>query len=210
MDRCNRLLTTCLLAALLATLGCATKVHIPPRVDLAAWHTIGLVEFSGDPELLLRTLATRDFMQRLQAAQPGVRIVELGSQQRVLREVGHGELDFESARAIGERFEVDAVFVGDLDFSEVKPSVAVGRAFASLEARVDVNGQAAAKLFETRSGATVWSRSSSASANVARIGLRYGVIPTFGASDPSEVHAGLVHQLITDLTGDFYWRWEKQ
>ena len=73
MDRCIRLLATCLLGALLATLGCATKVQVPPRVDLAAWHTIGLVEFSGDPELLLRTLATRDFMQRLQAAQPGAR-----------------------------------------------------------------------------------------------------------------------------------------
>lgn len=210
MDRCIRLLATCLLGALLAALGCATKIQVPPRVDLSAWHSIALIEFSGAPELVLGNLATSEFMQRLQAAQPGVRIVELGSQQRVLREVGHGELDFESARAIGERFEVDAIFVGDLDLSEVKPSVAVGRAFASLEARVDVNGQAAAKLVETRSGATLWSRTSSASANVARIGLRYGVIPTFGASDPSDVHAGLVHQLITDLTGDFYWRWEKQ
>jgi len=203
-------MAACLLGALLAAQGCATKVHVPPRVDLGAWHTIGLVEFSGGSEPLLRNLATRDFMQRLQAAQPGVRIVELGSRQRVLREVGHSELDFESVRAIGKRFEVDAVFMGDLDLSDVMPSVAVGRSFASLEARADVNGQAAAKLLETRSGATVWSRTSSASANVARIGLRYGVIPTFGASDPSDVQAGLVHQLVTALTGDFYWRWEKQ
>ncbi len=210
MDRCIRLLASCLLAALLAALGCATKVKVPPRIDLSAWHSIALIEFSGDPELELGDLATREFIQRLQAAQPGARIVELGSQQRVLRAVGHGELDFESVRAIGERFEVDAVFVGDLDLSEAKPSVTFGRAFASLEARVDVNGQAAAKLYETRSGATVWSRTSSASANVGRLGVRYGVIPTFGASDPSDVHAGLVHELITALTGDFYSHWEKQ
>ena len=146
----------------------------------------------------------------LQQAQPGLRILELGRQKRVLSEVGHRALDFAAVRAIGEHYGVDAVFAGDLEVSEAKPSLNMGQAFTSFNARADVSGQLAARLFETRSGATLWSRSSTATANVAHLGVPNGGMPSFGASDPSKVYGGLVRQLVSHLRHDFYPRWVRQ
>ncbi len=202
----------CLLCALSVALGCsrpAPRVLVPPRVDLAEWGRIGMLEFAG-PEPTLSRLATRQFMEMLQAAQPGVPILELGSAGRVLAELGRSQLDFEAIRAIGARYGVDAVFAGDLAVGPPKPSVRVGRALESLKARADVSGELAARLLETRSGATVWSGSSTGTASVASLGVAEGAFPSFGASDPSQVHAGLVARLVSDLGPDFYASWQAQ
>ena len=68
-------LVPCLLGVLVAMLGCAgPKVEVPPRVDLAEWRTIGIVDFRGGSDPELPELATRQFVQMIQSAQPGVRI----------------------------------------------------------------------------------------------------------------------------------------
>jgi hypothetical protein len=185
-------------------------VQLPPRVDLAEWDTIGIVGFGGDAEAELSTLATREFVQMLHAAQPGVRILELGSEVRVLAEMGHAELDHAAVRAIGDHYEVDAVFAGDLELGAVEPIVRLGKTFSSLRARADVTGQLATRLLETRSGATVWSRSSRATGSVARLGVEEGGMPTFGARDPSDVQAGLVGQLVQELGDDFHPSWQER
>jgi hypothetical protein len=200
----------CLIGALLILSACASKVQVPPRVVLSEWGTIGIVSFQGGADPELAHMATARFVQMLQSAQPGARILELGSEHRVLSEVGHGQLDFEAVRALGSRFEVDALFWGDLEIGTAQPSVRFGEAFTSANARADVSGQLATKLLETRSGATVWSRSSSASANVARIGVSDAGLPSFGVTDPARAYEGLVHQLVANLGGDFHPRWEKR
>ena len=201
----------CLLVALGLLLGCSAKpppVRVPPRIDLTQWGRIGVVGFSGaSPELA--SLATREFVAMLQSAQPGVPILELGAAPRVLAEVGRAELDFEAGRAIGERFRVDAVFTGTLEVGEPKPSVRVGRSLSSLHARADVSGELAAKLLETGAGATVWSRSSTATAGVARVGVREGALPSFGATDPAQLHGDLVRRLVSELGPDFHSRWQR-
>lgn len=200
--------TLVVLVALLP--ACAKKVLVDPRVDLGGWRTIGIVEFSGgkDPELGVQ--ATRDFMQTVQQAQPGVRILELGSEARVLDEVESVGLDFEAVRALGERYDVDAVFVGRVEVSLPKPNLSFGKSFASMQARADVQGEIDARLLETASGATVWSRTSTSSANVAHLGVPSTGTPSFGATDPSDVYAGLVRQLVANVSGDFHPRWVKQ
>ena len=211
MIRGIRPLGACGLGALLVSLGCATApVEVQPRVDLAEWVTIGIVGFDGGSEAELSSLATREFVQMLQNAQPGVRILELGSEQRVLSELGHEELDLGAVRAIGERFEIDAVFAGDLEFGPVEPIVRLGKTFSSLRARADVTGQLATRLFETDSGATVWSRSSTATGSLARLAIRESAMPTFGARDPSDVHASLVSELVERLSSDFRPSWQKR
>jgi hypothetical protein len=211
MQRSIRIRTLQVVIAILVAAGCATKVQVPPRVELSEWNTIGIVEFGGAADPELADLATAQFVQMLHAAQPGTRILELGPEKRLLSELGHDELDFEVVRAVGERFHVDAVFTGALEMSEVKPDVRIGRAFTSVRASANVNGRLATKLLETRSGAIVWSRNSRATANVARVGIPPGGgIPSFRVGDPNEAYAGLVPQLVDQLRYDFYPTWTKQ
>lgn len=218
MPEVSRLMRACLLVALLSSIGCATREHapevrvprvqVPPRLDLADWTTIGIVDFDCGSNPKLADQATRQFVQMIQAAQPGARILELGDQRRVLAGVGHSELNFEAARALGERYRLDAVFMGALTLDEAKPQVMFGQGFASMRARIDVTGQLLAKLLETNSGALVWSRSSSGKANVASLGLPAAGLPSFGAKDPADARAGLVQSLVGELRYDFYSTWE--
>ena len=210
MPRSMSILTLQAVVAIMVA-GCATKVQVPPRVELAEWNTIGIVQFGGDADPELVDLATGQFVQMLHAAQPGARILELGHQRGLLSELGHDKLDFEAMRAVGERFHVDAVFTGTLEMSEVKPNVRIGQGFASVRASVNVTGSLATKLLETRSGAVVWSRSAQATANVARVGVPAGGgIPSFRVGDPSDAYAGIVPQLVDRLRYDFYPTWTKQ
>jgi hypothetical protein len=207
----SRRIGIAVLAMLLALLpGCAKKVLVPPRIDLGEWRTIGIVDFSGggDPELGVQ--ATQEFMQAVHHAQPGVRILELGAEEQVLAEVDSAALDFEAVRALRERYGVDAVFVGRVELGHVRPNLRFGQSFASMEASADLQGEIAARLLETGSGATVWSRTTTASANVARVGVPSTGLPTFGAANPNDVDAALVRQLVANVSGDFYSRWVKK
>jgi hypothetical protein len=190
--------------ALLVLLGCASsRTQAPPRVDLAEWGTIGIVGFDAGAEAGLSSLVTREFVQMLQDAQPGVRILELGSEQGVLSELGREELDLGAVRALGERYELDAVFAGNLVLGGVEPIVRLGKTFGSLRARADVTGELVTRLFETDSGATVWSRSATAPDSLAKLGVRESGMPTFDARKPSDVHADLVSELVQGLGSDF-------
>jgi hypothetical protein len=196
--------------ALLAS-GCSREpmIEVPARMQLAPWPRLGVVEFHGavDPELA--GVATQSFVEMLHAAQPGLRILELGSESHLLAQVGRPELDFEAVRAIAERYQLDALFVGELALGGPKPTVRLGDAFESVAARADVNGQLEARLFEGASGATLWSRSSSASAQVASFGAARGVGPSFGIGDPQEAYLDLARTLAHELRYDFQPSWRR-
>lgn len=211
MSSAFRIPTLVVAIVLLAAGGCASKVLVPPRVDLAEWGTIGIVEFDSGSAPELANFATGQFVQMLHEAQPGARILELGSEQQLLAVIDRNELDFEAVRAMGERFRVDAIFTGSLELSSVKPRVRFDEALTSMRAAADVDGRLATRLLETRSGATVWSRSARAAANVARVGMPHrGGLPSFRVNDPDDVYAGLVPQLVARLRHDFYPTWQKQ
>ncbi len=175
-------------------------------MDLAEWTSIGIVTFDGEIDQKLAGQATRRFIEMIQAAQPGVRIVELGKASAVLEELGRDALDFKAARAMGDRYGISAVFTGLLEMEQARPRIKFGEVPASLGARMDVTGELAARLIETQSGALVWSRSTSGLANVASVGFRGG-IPTFGAQTPEEARNGLVEHLVAELRYDFYPSW---
>ena len=199
------------LGALLVAQGCAhDQVEVPPRIELASWPTIGIVEFRNADEPELASLATSQFIQMLHAAQPGTPILELGSERRVLEQLGRGELDFAAARAIGEHFGVDAVFAGELVLDAPKPEVKLGEAFDSIDARAVVTGRLETRLLEARGGATVWSDSASASAPVARFGLAEGVGPVFGVTDPRDARLAVVRQLVWSQRYAFHPSWRDE
>src|SRR5262245_23676559 len=100
----------------------APRVLLDPAIDLRTFPRIAIVEFapSGAPAGGLSKLVTRRFVEAVQAGQPGVRILELGAQDRVLAAIGRRELDFEAIQAIGKKYGADAVFTGQLELSEVR------------------------------------------------------------------------------------------
>jgi hypothetical protein len=190
--------------------GCShtEKVVIPPKVVLEGYRHIGVIEFSTNAEDELKPYVTQKFIQNVQSAQPGTRMLELGSKAKVLHSVGRKEFDLEAIKAIGKTFNVDAVILGHLEISEIKPSLRVSTGFHSLQAKARIEALLRARLLETESGATLWTNSTSGETTVARVKLRENGYIKVGISDPKEKYGKLVPELVYVNTLDFWPRYE--
>src|SRR5262245_29891589 len=92
-----------LMAPLFLTSCSSTKticVAVPPKVDLKPYPTIGLVAFTSNGDRDLERLATQKFLHAVQSAQPGTRVVELGSESDVLDSVHRRSWDSSTLRAV--------------------------------------------------------------------------------------------------------------
>ena len=195
---------------LVACCGCGgTRMLMPPRVDLQGFGRIGLVEFSSNPRGNLQTLSSQDFLQTVQAAQPGVPVLELGGEDVVLKAIGHDKVDSEAIQAIGRKFDVDAVIIGNLEVSEVKPRIGVTQVLSSVDVQADVEAALTTRLMDVGSGATVWTRSARSKETVANVGLSRGGI-SIGASDPEAAYGSLIQNVVHLVTEDFRSYWVKQ
>ena len=148
---------TCVIVAAGCSSTTRVTVPVPPRVDLAQFQTIGLVTFaSNEADPQLRKHCTQQFLQAVQDAQPGTRVVELGDESRVLASVDRNKWDARTLTAVQAKHGVDAVIIGRFNLQESKPDIQVSSAFKSISVKSDVTGALTAKLIETNSGATVW------------------------------------------------------
>jgi hypothetical protein len=195
-----------LLWPLIVLWGCSTKtvlVPVPPRVQLQAYGTLGLVEFDSNSNRAIDVQTTREFASHIQAAQPGTRIVELGSRELLLASVGGRELDALTLRRIGDKYGVDAIFVGSLTYSEPKTNVAITD-MSRLEGgvRIEVRADVYSKLVETRTGAGVWSNSAWARRTLGKVHVsaEQGVSGAMRSGNPREE---MVPALVFHLTEDF-------
>jgi hypothetical protein len=184
--------------------GCSKTVlvTVPARMDLRSYETLGIVEFTSNSSASINAYATRHFQERVQAAQPGTRFLELGKRDAVLASVGANEFDATAVKKIGEKYGVSAVFFGEIVYSDPKTDVKITD-IASLEGRVrtEVKGDISSKLLETRTGASVWSSSAWARRQVGRVSVSdEGVSATARNTDPRE---DMVPALIFHLTQDF-------
>jgi hypothetical protein len=188
-----------------ALFGCAhtETIMIPPKVDLTAYKLIGVITFSSDAREDLTHYATESFMGAAASAQPGVRLLELGPQDRLLKSMGRSELDFETIRSLGKAYQVDAVIAGHLQMSDPKPDVHVRSFPAGLSASAYVDAILSSKLYETDTGATVWSQSSSGSQSVGHVGLRGDGAFRVGFSDPDAGLRNMIQGLVFQNTQDF-------
>jgi hypothetical protein len=195
-----------LLLLSLATLwGCShtVEVPVPPRVELQGYGTLGLVQFASNSNPAINAQTTREFESHIHAAQPGTRIVELGTPESLLAQVGSRQLDAQALRRIGEKYGVDAVFLGNLTYSEPKADIQLTDA-TKLEGgvRIEVRGDISSKLVETRTGASVWSSSAWARRQLGHLNLsaEQGVSGAMRSSNPREE---MVPALVYHLTEDF-------
>jgi len=199
-----------MVAAMLMPIGCShtEKVLVPPRVELKAYRTIGVIEFSTNAEDTLKPYVTQNFIENIQSAQPGTRILELGDGDQLLRSLGYSKLDLETIQSIGRKYHVDALILGHFEVSEMKPKINVYTAARTVNARAYIEAALRTRILETDSGATFWTRATSGKVQVARINLTEGGAFGFGVSDPSEKYGKLVPHLVYANTSDFRTQYE--
>jgi hypothetical protein len=193
-----------LLSALLLW-GCSNTVlvPVPPRVDLQSYGTLGIVEFTSNSVPTINGHATREFQAHIHAAQPGTRIVELGTREELMAAVGARQLDAAAWRRIGDKYGVNAIFIGNIAYSDPRTNVKVNDS-NKLEGgvRIDVRGDISSRLVETRSGANVWSSSAWAQRPLGSVNMsaEQGISGGMRAGNAREE---MVPTLVRHLTQDF-------
>ena len=192
-----------ILLAFFLVSGCSSTVlvTVPPRVDLKGYGTLGVVDFTSNYGLG-SARAAQQLQEQIQSAQPGTRFIELGSRETVLAAVGRNQLDADAAKRIGKKYGVDAVFLGEIAYSDPKTDIRVND-LAKLDAglRTEVKGDISARLVETASGASVWSNSGWVRRQVGRVNVsEQGISGSMTRSDPREE---MVPALVYQITHDF-------
>ena len=185
--------------------GCShtEKVRVPPRIDLKAYKTIGVIDFSITAESDLREFVTQRYIQTVQSAQPGVRLLELGTKEHVLTTVSRKQLDPAAIKFIGSAYHVDALIFGHFSASEPKPNVRLSSTWQSMHAGAIVEASLISKLWETGSGVTLWTNSTMRKEPVASLKADTSGNIEFGASDPKKTYTNLVPELVYENTTDF-------
>ncbi len=185
--------------------GCShtEQFLIPPQMDLAPYRIIGVIEFSTNGEAELGQHVTQNYLQSVQAAQPEVRFLELGSRDLVLSKVSRAQLDYEAVKSIGRIYNIDAVMFGDLNLSEPKPDVHLSSTWQSMKAGAYVEAALITKLWEADSGVMRWTNSSRRKGTIARLSASTSGNISFGARDPEETYGKLIPQLVYANTDDF-------
>jgi hypothetical protein len=193
-------------------LGCAHKitVEIPPRIDLQSYQTIGIVEFSSNSTEKLNQMATQKFMSVIQGAQPGVRFLELGSEEQALKSVDRQRLDPDAIKALGKKHGVSTIFSGNYEISNVKPKVRLGEDLSSVSASANVSVSMVSKHWDTGTGATIWTNSRQGQWPVASVqkGTRNPV--SFSLSIPEDQYEQFIGKLVYALTNDFRPHYERR
>ena len=192
---------TLLLAAAVA--GCAHYTIVPPEVDLTALGTIGLVTLkAANAKGDLDVTATQYFLQEVTAAQR-VPVVELGTPDAVLADMGKTVFDRDAVLAIGEKQGLDALFIGEIEVTKVKPQIDLAAPLSrTLFARAAFDIAVKARLISTKNGATLWTDSAVRQGTVGAVGIEDGV-PVFSVRDKSAALNEILRQIMYRLTWDF-------
>ncbi|MDH4094150.1 MAG: hypothetical protein OEV81_05110 [Betaproteobacteria bacterium] len=192
-----------LAAAILAGCTRTQLVSVPPRIDLARYGTLGVVDFASNAGPTVDAKATREFQQRIHAAQPGTPLLELGPREKLLAAAGAREFDAQALRKIGAKYGVDAVFLGEIAYSDPQTEVQI-KDLTRLEgsAKTTLRGDMSARLLEARSGASVWSSGAWATRTIGGVSVsaERGVSGGMREGDPREL---MVPAMLDHLTEDF-------
>lgn len=201
-----------ILIAMIMSLYCGpkyVKVMVPPRIDLKQHEVIGIIEFDCTNKGKLGPLTTERFMEAVRVDQGMVRIIELGTKKEVLKAIRSKKLDAAAFKAIGEKYEVNTVFTGNLVISDIRPDVAI-TSDLTMRLNADVDATLAVEMYETATGASLWNRSASATENVAGVSISAGRYFAFDADDPDKAYGKLVNDLVFRTTGEYRVTWTRK
>lgn len=184
--------------------GCAhyATVEYPPVVELRSLETVGILKFEvpeGDQEI--GEDATHRFIATVQRAQPGTRVLELGTKREVLAKVGARALDPAALQAIGKLSGVDAVLSGSVEVKSPRPGVNLA-GLTAVRTTVKVDASMKAVLHETDKGAMLWTNGASGTWNLGGF-TASGRGVGGGMADPVRKHAEIMAELVRLTTEDF-------
>lgn len=194
---------------LFVALNCGKKVMVPPRIDLLDHEIIGIIEFESSMEGQLASLTTRKFTQAIREDQGMVRIINLGTEQDVLSQIGHDKLDANAFKAIGDEFDVRTVFTGELVISDIRPNISMISGLVHMGVSAEVDATLSSQMVETTTGASVWSSSASATREVGHVSV-FGDNFSFDAEEPEKAYGELVDVLVYETTRDFRVTWRRE
>jgi hypothetical protein len=188
---------------LAAVAGCVKYTIVPPAVDLTALGSVGLVTFKAEnAKGDLDAVATQYFLQEVTGAQR-VPIVELGPAAAVLADLGKTAFDRDAILALGQKQGVEAVFIGEIKVTKVKPQIDLAAPLSkTLFARAAFDLGVTARLVSTANGATLWTDSALRQGTVGAVGMDNGV-PVFSVREKSAAMAQLLREVMFRLTWDF-------
>ncbi len=191
-------------------IGCGSKVMVPPRIDLRQHEVIGVIEFSFSSKGNLGDFATRKFTEAARRDQGLVRIIPLGSESEILNTIGYEQLNQAAIKAIGEKQNLKTILTGELVVSDIRPNIQItpGLGFLSISAEVDAT--LSVQMFETSTGASLWSSSASDTRTVGNISIFGGKNFAFDAKDPEKAYGNLINSLVTQVTRDFRVSWRHE
>lgn len=198
--------TICALIAIILTISAAACVLRPPLINLESLGTIGLVQLRSEAKGNITEFATQVLLEVILKSQPGTRIKELGREEEVLGDIGADRISPDSFAAIGRKYGLDAVILGTLEVSDVKPRVDLATIISTLSVSAEVDARMTARLVLLRDGTTIWTGSGRNRETVANVSLVKGGGIFFDARDPEEAYGPLVRNLVLKATRDFQWR----
>lgn len=201
--RTKHLLAVVIISTVVAACSSAQYTIVPPDVDLGSLGSVGLVAFRADNvQGDLGEVTTQYFLQEITAAQR-VPVVELGPPESVLADVGKTAFDRDAILALGQKQGLDAVFIGEVKVTKVKPQVDLLAPLSkSLFARATMDMSVTARLVSTKNGATVWTGSVAREGTVGSVGMSGGV-PVFSVRDKDQATSELLRDIMYNMTWDF-------
>jgi hypothetical protein len=182
--------------------GCAPKALVSPEVDLTKYDAIGLIVFKCDAKGNLGEFVTQKFMEEISTSQKGIKIVELGKEDKVLRSIDRDTIGPKAIQLIGEKYNVGAIIMGDLKVSKIKPKISISSIIAAMSVKADVQASLIVRLIETKSGATLWTDSAEDKNTVASVNIFSKNDISFEAKDPQEAYGDLAQTLVENVTLD--------
>jgi len=135
----------------------------------------------------------------------------MGTEKEVLRSIEADRLDFEAFQKIGRKYNVAAVFNGNVQYSDVETDVRL-KSVRDLNADVNATLHAtlSVQLYETGGGASVWSNSVSWKRKLGQISVNRSGNVSAGMTGYHDAYRKLIPDMTYDVTRDFRGRYIKE
>jgi hypothetical protein len=196
------------------SLSCGPKLTLPPKIDLTKYQGVGVMGFGCNAEGKMDEYATRRFIITIKAYQKEIRLIDLGTKEEVLESVQKEQLNPEAIRSIGNKYNVDVIFTGELEIKEIQPLVPVNIYSRTRPTRgkTQIQGQRAkaavkawlsAKLWETGAGGTIWRSSAQGEEIVNQVSFISETKAIFDATDQQGAFFDLINPMVKQITADF-------
>lgn len=198
------------IALLIGACGHYITVTHPPVIDLRNYSSVAVVDFPVHGRFPNPEQVTRLFLTQVYSAQPGVRILEIGPPQQVLRQVGGSAFDPLTIRRIGVQYGVDAVLTGEMNLALQQPSISLDQNLTRVDASSKVRGELNGKLQETASGATVWSNGAHGTWTLGGVSVSGKGLSNLVMDDLSAKYDAMLRDLAHVATNDFRPTYERR